>query len=124
VQDALDVAAASRTTVCVAHRLSTIRNADNIIVLSKGEVVEQGTHSELFALNGMYRKLVETQNITTEGSERQEEKLSHSISADETSVLELTKTITHEMEKLKDSAPPNYSNFRLFIRVTASCFPR
>lgn len=65
VQEALDLAAMSRTTVCVAHRLSTIQRADNIIVLSNGEVAEQGTHDELIDLNGMYRRLVEAQNISS-----------------------------------------------------------
>jgi hypothetical protein len=86
-------------------------------VLSRGEVVEQGTHDELFARNGMYRRLVEAQNITTDGDERDNEKLVESISAEETSALQLTKTITHEMDKLKEGAPPTYSNIKLFIRV-------
>jgi ABC-type multidrug transport system ATPase subunit len=62
----LDVAAKSRTTVCIAHRLSTIRNADNIIVISRGEVVEQGTHDDLIARGGVYKGLVEAQTISTE----------------------------------------------------------
>lgn len=50
-----------RTVVVVAHRLSTVRNADNIIVLEKGEVVEQGNHEELTALKGKYYELVKNQ---------------------------------------------------------------
>src|SRR5271154_1357872 len=49
VQNALDKAAMNRTTVCIAHRLSTIKNADKIIVVSRGEIVEEGTHTELIA---------------------------------------------------------------------------
>ena len=63
MQEALDIAVRARTTVCIAHRLSTIRNADNIIVLSGGEVVEQGTHSELATLGGVYKDLVQGQLI-------------------------------------------------------------
>ncbi|KAH9883684.1 putative ABC multidrug transporter [Xylariomycetidae sp. FL2044] len=63
VQGALDIAASNRTTIVVAHRLSTIRNADNIIVLSQGLVVEQGTHSELIQLDGHYARLVHVQQV-------------------------------------------------------------
>jgi ATP-binding cassette subfamily B (MDR/TAP) protein 1 len=66
VQQALDDISESRTTVCVAHRLSTIRRADNIIVLSRGQVVEQGTHDELFAKRGLYHRLVEAQHLSLE----------------------------------------------------------
>lgn len=50
-----------RTTIVIAHRLSTIRHADVIVVISKGKVVEQGSHSELMQLGGLYRSLVEKQ---------------------------------------------------------------
>jgi len=50
-----------RTVVVVAHRLSTVRNADQIIVLDKGEIVEQGTHLELIDLKGHYFHLVKNQ---------------------------------------------------------------
>ena len=50
-----------RTVVVVAHRLSTVKDADNIIVLDKGHVVEQGTHKELTALKGAYYTLVKNQ---------------------------------------------------------------
>ena len=68
VQEALEVASRSRTTVCIAHRLSTIKNADNIIVMSQGKAIEQGTHDELYAQNGMYRGLVDAQCISAEST--------------------------------------------------------
>ena len=51
----------NRTVVVIAHRLSTVRNADNIIVLSKGKIVEQGTHNDLVAARGAYYELVRNQ---------------------------------------------------------------
>jgi ATP-binding cassette subfamily B (MDR/TAP) protein 1 len=58
-------ASRGRTTVIVAHRLSTIRTADKIVVIAKGKVVEQGTHVELLALNGHYSALVNAQQLNT-----------------------------------------------------------
>lgn len=52
------------TIVVIAHRLSTIRYANNIVVLSKGEILEQGTHDDLIAKKGAYHKLVERQLMT------------------------------------------------------------
>lgn len=61
VQDAMVKLMANRTSIIIAHRLSTIQDANRIIVLDKGHVVEEGTHKELLAINGVYRKLYETQ---------------------------------------------------------------
>ncbi|MBU2950071.1 ABC transporter ATP-binding protein/permease [Tamlana agarivorans] len=63
VQDALDNMMKNRTSIVIAHRLSTIQKADEIIVLSKGEIVEQGKHSELLAKKGAYQKLVAMQSL-------------------------------------------------------------
>jgi subfamily B ATP-binding cassette protein MsbA len=61
VQGALEVLMRNRTTLVIAHRLSTIRRADRIVVVVRGQVVEQGTHDQLLALNAEYRKLYDLQ---------------------------------------------------------------
>lgn len=61
VQEALTKVMANRTVFAIAHRLSTIKNANMILVLSKGKVIEAGTHEELLAKNGAYKKLHDTQ---------------------------------------------------------------
>ena len=63
VQEALERLMSDRTTVVIAHRLSTIVNADLICVLQEGRIVEQGTHSQLLALGGVYHKLVSLQQM-------------------------------------------------------------
>jgi subfamily B ATP-binding cassette protein MsbA len=61
VQEAIDRLMAGRTTLVIAHRLSTIRGADRIVVLDRGRVIEQGTHAELLARSGEYRRLYDLQ---------------------------------------------------------------
>ncbi|NHM04617.1 ABC transporter ATP-binding protein [Flavobacterium celericrescens] len=63
VQVALENMMQNRTSIVIAHRLSTIQKADKIVVMQKGEIVEQGTHDELLALNGTYSKLVMMQSF-------------------------------------------------------------
>lgn len=63
VQVALENMMQNRTSIVIAHRLSTIQKADKIVVMQKGEIVEQGTHDELLAKNGVYKKLVMMQSF-------------------------------------------------------------
>lgn len=63
VQDAINNLMNNRTSIVIAHRLSTIRHADEIIVLQKGKIVERGSHDDLLAQNGFYRKLVDMQEV-------------------------------------------------------------
>jgi len=63
VQDAINNMMQNRTSIVIAHRLSTIRHANEIIVLQKGEIAERGTHDELLAKGGIYKKLVDMQEV-------------------------------------------------------------
>jgi len=73
VQQALDRLIKGRTTLVIAHRLSTVRNADRIIVLADGRIRETGSHPELMQLNGLYRRLYEMQFREEEVEEVEEE---------------------------------------------------
>jgi len=66
VQDALNNLMKNRTSLIIAHRLSTIQNADLIIVLDSGKIAEQGTHSQLIANNGLYKRLIDMQTFSND----------------------------------------------------------
>ena len=75
IQDALDRVSKDRTTLVIAHRLSTIVHADNILVLEKGQLVEQGTHAELIGKDGLYASLWKRQRQ----AEKAREELAHAL---------------------------------------------
>ena len=93
IQDALERVARERTSLVIAHRLSTVVHADNIIVLDQGEIVEQGTHLELLAKGGLYASLWARQREADAARER----LAHSIETD----AELS---SRAAERLEDEA--------------------
>ena len=70
IRDALRRLMSGRTTVVIAHRLSTVRDADRIVVMSSGKVVEQGTHDDLLRKKGLYAQLVSTQLVGASGTRR------------------------------------------------------
>ena len=63
VQEALERLMSNRTTIAIAHRLSTVKDADEIIVVEAGQIVERGTHEQLISLDGRYRKLYDMQAL-------------------------------------------------------------
>ncbi len=75
VQRALDTALEGRTSMVIAHRLSTVRNADQILVIEDGRIIDQGTHTELLARGGLYRQLYDTQFASGEPREAPDEGL-------------------------------------------------
>lgn len=82
VQASLDNVSKSRTTILVAHKLSTVKKADKIVVMGKGEVIEQGTHQSLLELGGAYSKLVNGQSLHTKQSDPQKQSMAPSISSE------------------------------------------
>ncbi|OAG00999.1 P-loop containing nucleoside triphosphate hydrolase protein [Paraphaeosphaeria sporulosa] len=80
VQQALDSVSKNRTTIVIAHKLSTIKNADNIAVMAKGSIIEQGTHNELLDKKGAYASLVTAQDLGK--ADGAEETLRHSADDD------------------------------------------
>ncbi|KAL6733659.1 hypothetical protein Aduo_004290 [Ancylostoma duodenale] len=73
VQSALNNASRGRSTIVIAHRLSTVRDADKIVYFEKGEIAEQGTHEQLVALRGRYYELVKAQQFVPEAEDAEEE---------------------------------------------------
>lgn len=91
MQKALDQASINRTTIVIAHRLSTIMNADNIVVMTKGEIIEQGTHRRLLELGGSYARLVQAQDLEAKAEAKGDEE---------------------EMERLEDEEDENEKNLK------------
>ncbi|QPC78078.1 hypothetical protein HYE68_008830 [Fusarium pseudograminearum] len=102
VQQALDNASRNRTTIVIAHKLATIRNADNIVVMSKGRIMEQGKHHDLVQKNGIYAMLVRAQDLSphpTQTRASQEKEDSSSTMGDDVEPIQsLAKMETFEAE--------------------------
>lgn len=105
MQQALDRASEGRTTIVIAHKLATIRKADNIVVMSKGRIIEQGTHSGLIAQGGTYARFVEIQNLTVTGqakaAEEAETQEEEETKIDPDMVKTLTRYATADRERLE-----------------------
>ncbi|PKS12635.1 hypothetical protein jhhlp_000843 [Lomentospora prolificans] len=100
VQQALDNVSKGRTTITIAHKLATIRNADNIVVMDKGRIIEQGTHRSLLESNGAYARLVRAQDLSmtakqdSESDSSDKDTQDEAEDQDEPKHLGLTKSLT------------------------------
>lgn len=96
VQQALDNVSKDRTTITIAHKLATIRNADNIVVMDKGAIVEQGSHRSLIAAGGAYARLVKAQDLSVEPGldEKDELDTDDDQVRDKGQALELARSLT------------------------------
>lgn len=94
VQQALDNVSHGRTTITIAHKLATIRNADNIVVMQQGRIIEQGTYDSLLALDGAFSRLVKSQDLAAvDDSSETSTETDNTDEQDDTSV-QLSKTLT------------------------------
>ncbi|KAJ0118657.1 ABC transporter [Diaporthe amygdali] len=131
VQKALDNVSKDRTTIVIAHKLATIREADNIVVMAKGRIIEQGTHSSLLAANGAYARLVQAQTLTSTSNADVSDTSSTSDEEEEgrkeqeQTEIELTRSLTRyatadRLHLQRLSERDNYENFKqygLFVTV-------
>ncbi|KAI0180573.1 putative ABC multidrug transporter [Hypoxylon sp. FL1284] len=101
IQDAIESASAGRTVISIAHRLATVKNADKIVVMRHGKVVEQGSHVELIAKDGDYAALVRLQNMGSETSSISTTKMKSTNEADhsEVDIEKVSQSFTAEDEK-------------------------
>lgn len=111
VQQALDRVSKDRTTIIIAHRLSTIKRADKIVVLRKGQLVEQGTHDELLEVEtGVYRGLVTAQNLAVEAENEDIE----SPSLKKIATADTTASFLPEQASSRSDSDPEYQRVGLF----------
>lgn len=125
VQKALNNVSKDRTTIVIAHKLATIREADNIVVMAKGRILEQGTHGSLLAANGAYARLVQAQTLTSNTNADVPDTSSTSDEEDEgkneqeQTEVELSRSLTRyatadraHLQRLSDR--DNYENFEQY----------
>ncbi|KAI2785513.1 putative ABC transporter [Daldinia loculata] len=138
IQSAIDKVSMGRTVISIAHRLATVKNADNIVVMRNGKVIEQGSHIDLIARNGDYAALVRLQNMgsetssvsTAKGSTTKDlarsdtdmEKVSRSLTMENENVGEAVTTETEiEVEKeakISDQSRPTWATIKSLATIT------
>lgn len=97
IQSALDSVSVGRTTIAIAHRLSTVKNAQNIVVMGPGEILEQGTYAELLAKNGAFASMIRLQSLQVSGRPPTDIETRISNSSDS----EITENQSQELPRIK-----------------------
>ncbi|EGE02200.1 multidrug resistance protein [Trichophyton equinum CBS 127.97] len=123
VQAALDKVSQTRTTVLIAHKLSTVKKADNIIVMNKGQVIEQGTHESLLDTKGQYWSLVNAQNLSL-ASDDSSSDTDKETDAQPTGILEKHATtksthshVPHEIAAESEDVARKFSLFKCLLII-------
>ncbi|KAI0114772.1 putative ABC transporter [Daldinia grandis] len=108
IQSAIDKVSMGRTVISIAHRLATVKNADNIVVMRNGKVIEQGRHLDLIARNGDYAALVRLQNMGSETSSVSTAKGSTSkgLTRSDIDMEEVSRSLTMDNENAGETTAP------------------
>ncbi|KAK3887408.1 hypothetical protein Pcinc_008524 [Petrolisthes cinctipes] len=120
VQQALDKVRLGRTTMVVAHRLTTIRTADKIVVFDEGQIVEEGSHQDLMSLKGHYYKLVTAQLTPEQLKKAHDDMCSGDDSTDSDAVSDISQSLVDELVNMPSVALSRAPSVRRSIRRRSS----
>lgn len=117
VQQALDNVSKGRTTITIAHKLATIRNADNIVVMHQGRIIEQGTYDSLLAVDGAFSRLVRAQDLSAVDDSSETSTISDSLDEQDGMPAQPSKTLTRSSSTARVSIDRqvekyNYDNWK------------
>ncbi|XP_037037808.1 multidrug resistance protein homolog 65 isoform X3 [Bradysia coprophila] len=117
VQDALDKASKGRTTIVVSHRLSAIRNADRILFIEKGKIVEDGTHDELIKLQGSYYNMMRSNNMDSDSILPSSKLVQKQMFAESQQIQDSQTAMAAEAVVVLDTPPERIHHGAVFKRI-------